>query len=224
MTRAVLRFHAGVERVERPPHATPLARATKPPPAEEAELVRRLAAGDEDALTAISEWLWASLAAYAYRIVDDRDVAADIAQDALVRLWVRRRSTTSLRGFLFRITRNLALDHVKTRRTRNRLLRAHGFEGGDKPLAPDEVLERDALAEHVQRAIQALPERRREVFALAYLHAFSYAEIGEIMSISSKTVKNQMSAALSQLRSSLRPILDERRVGAAPEWSAHDAG
>jgi RNA polymerase sigma-70 factor, ECF subfamily len=81
------------------------------PPADEHELVRRLAAGDETALTQVAQWLWRSLAAFAYRIVEDRDVAADIAQEALVRLWEGRKPARSLRGYLFHITRNLALDH-----------------------------------------------------------------------------------------------------------------
>jgi RNA polymerase sigma-70 factor (ECF subfamily) len=180
---------------------------------EEGALVRRLAAGDVTALTAIAEWLWEPLAAYAYRIVGDEDIARDIAQEACVRLWEGRGKTppTSLRPYLFRIARNLALDHSKTRRTRERLLRRYGLDHAWRPAAPDEVLERGHVMDEIQSAIQALPERRREVFVLAYLRGLSYAEIAEVMSISPKTVQNHMTAALTELRTVLRPLIEERR-------------
>lgn len=192
---------------------------------EEAALVRRLASGDVTALTAIAEWLWEPLAAYAYRIVGDEDIARDIAQEACVRLWEGRGRTppTSLRPYLFRITRNLALDHSKTRRTRERLLRRYGMDHAWRPAAPDEEFERGHVMDEIQSAIQDLPERRREVFVLAYLRGLSYAEIAEVMSISPKTVQNHMTAALTELRTVLRPLIEERRkerVGA--ERRTHD--
>jgi RNA polymerase sigma-70 factor, ECF subfamily len=196
------------------------------PPVDERALVRRLAAGDETALTVITDWLWTPLAAFAYRLVEDRDIATDIAQEALVRLWERRgrELQRSLRAFLFQVTRNLALDHLKSRRTRERLLNARESGYATAPAEPDEMLEREHLRERVQRAIQELPERRREVFSLTYLQGFSYAEVGEIMGISPKTVHNQMSAALSQLRETLRPLLAERSATrSAPEAKANDA-
>lgn len=192
---------------------------------DEAELVRRLTAGDVDALTEISEWLWEPLAAYAYRILGDRDAAQDVAQVALVRLWEGRDSTPlkSPRGYLFRVVRNLALDQLKTRRTRRRLLRLHRPDRSRRPAVPDEVLERERVWNAVDRAIQELTERRREVFTLTYLCGLSYAEAGEVMGISPKTVHNQMTAALAQLRQRLRPLVAERRTGPAGEEKPEEA-
>lgn len=182
---------------------------------DDAELGRKLAAGDPAALTAIARRYWEPLAAYAYRLVEDRDGAMDIAQEACIRLWDRRGhdSPRCLRAYLFRTTRNLALDHLKTKRTRRRLLRRHAPERTNGPARPDEVLDQDRTAAEVHRAIRDLPERRREVFTLAYLGGLTYAEIGEVMGISPKTVQNQMTAALAQLRAALRPLLDERAGG-----------
>jgi RNA polymerase sigma-70 factor, ECF subfamily len=182
------------------------------PPLDEAELVRRLAKGDAGALTIITDWLWQPLAAYAFRIVDDQDVAMDIAQEACVRLWQGRDRTppNSLRPYLYRIARNLALDHLKTRRSRFRLLNRQRHRPVRRTVAPDEVLERERVSAIVQRAIQEMPDRRREVFTLTYLRGLSYAEVGAVMGISPKTVQNQMTAALAYLRKTLRPLIDER--------------
>lgn len=182
-----------------------------PPPDDEDALARRLAAGDRSALTTVAAWLWEPLAAYAYRVVGDVDAAMDITQEAYLRLWDRRScdAPRTLRPYLFRMVRNLALDHVKTRRTRLRILHGAAFGPGPTPARPDEILERDRIAGTVQRAIQELPARRREVFSLAYLQGLTYAEVSDVLGISAKTVHNHMSAALAQLRITLRPLLDD---------------
>lgn len=193
-------------------------------PCDEADLVYGLAAGDPDALTAVARWLWEPLAAYAFRILEDRDAANDVAQEACLRLWDRRGrdAPRSIRAFLFRVARNLALDQLKTRRTRRRLLSRHEFEGAKRPARPDEVLRGEGITHEVQRAIQALPDRRREVFALTYLQGLSYGEVAEVMGISRKTVQNHVSAALAQLRIGLRPLLDDRRDGILGISTGHD--
>src|SRR5690606_25365394 len=180
---------------------------------DERLLLQRLAAGDHGAMTQIANWLWEPLAAYAYRIVEDRDLALDIAQEALIRLWEGRRKTlpTALAPFLYRVARNLALDHLRTSNTRQRLLRGQATLGGRRPATPEEEFEDARVSRRVHRAIQALPERRREVFVLAYLRGLTYAEIGEVMGMAPEAVQNQMAAARAQLRDALRRLSEERR-------------
>lgn len=179
---------------------------------DEADLVRRLSEDDPDALTVIADWLWQPLASYAYRLVDDEDVAMDVAQETCLRLWQGRGRTlpNALRPYLFRIARNLCLDYLKTRRARVRLLSRQQHRHVRRVIAPDEALARERVSSTVQRAIQELPERRREVFTLAYLHGLKYSEVSTIMNISPKTVQNQMTAALAQLRKKLSPLIDEQ--------------
>jgi RNA polymerase sigma-70 factor (ECF subfamily) len=61
----------------------------------------------------------------------------------------------------------------------------------------------------MEAAVLALPERRRTVFLLARFHDLSRGQIAEMMGISPQTVANQLSSALSSLRESLAPLLDE---------------
>lgn len=179
---------------------------------DEASLLRRLALDDTRAMMEITDQLQAPLVSYLYRLVDDRDVAMDIAQETLIRLWEGRRRTlpNSLAPYLYRVARNLAFNHLKARRTRLRLLKVRSAESGRRQATPEEELESASISRRVQRAIQLLPERRREVFVLGYLRGLTYAEIGEVMDISPKTVQNQMAAALAQLREALRPLLEEQ--------------
>lgn len=177
-------------------------------------LVQGLAAGEESALEGLMELHWQPLVAYASRLLGSSDAGVDAAQTAFIRLWegrARWRAGGSVVAFLYRTTRNLAID--EQRRSRVRRLwatqRKHFAVSTSDPL---EELQSDELQEGITRALDALPPRRREVLELARFHDLSYREIAEVMAISPQTVANQMSAALAQLRSELAPFLDSSSI------------
>jgi RNA polymerase sigma-70 factor (ECF subfamily) len=178
---------------------------------DEAALIRRLAQGDTLALQALIATYSAPLVAYASRVLDDGDSAEEIAADVFVRLWEKRASVDAraLRSFLFTVARNAALDELRRRRSRNRIGRLWKRAMRAGSADPAAVLEEREVSVAVDRAIQRLPDRQREVFELAYLRQLSYREVAEVMGISWKTVGNHLSAALKELRRTLRPLLEE---------------
>jgi len=177
------------------------------PPASsdgDAGLIARLRQGDATALDALLREYWRPLHRYATRLLQDSDLAQDLVQETFVRLWLKRMQLEpgSLRSFLYRVLHNLALDDLRKRQVRNRSLRRLVAEGPDEVVEPIEA--RPQVETAVTTAINALPARRREAFVLAYLHQLSYREIAEVMQVSPATVKNQIAAALVQLRDQLR--------------------
>jgi RNA polymerase sigma-70 factor (ECF subfamily) len=177
--------------------------------AEDAVLFGAMATGEKVALDVLVCRLWEPLVRYAFRLVGDEDVAADVAQETFRRLWERRAAppVPSSAAYVFRIARNLALDHVKLRRNRHRLRREHGSALIHPPRTPEEDHERDRLSDAVDEAIQGLSPRRREAFTLVYLRDLSYADAARVMGVSVKTVEKQLGSACSHLRRVLRPIL-----------------
>ena len=171
-------------------------------------LMRRLQAGDEQAMAALLTQHWTDVVRYAFGLLGSWDKAEDVAQDAFVRVWARRKkwSSGSLRALVHRIARNAALDVLKSPR--------HSAPREDPDMlasqdSPDQEVELSELDEAVAKAVRDLPPRRREIFKLVRESGFSYAEIAEIMDISRQTVANHMSLALSDLRVLLRPFLPE---------------
>jgi RNA polymerase sigma-70 factor (ECF subfamily) len=172
------------------------------------DLVARLNAGDPVALETVLAAYWSSLVLYAARLLqDDMDGARDVAQETFVRLWKNRTELKhgSMKSYLFHVARNLILDEVRKREVRQRWRSVVAGQEHEGPPTPSEVLESRELEWAVAKAINDLPLRRREVFTLAYLHRLPYRRIAELMGTSPATVKNQMSAALADLRDSLRP-------------------
>ena len=88
-------------------------------------LMRRLQAGDEQAMQALLAQHWTNVVSYAFGLLGSWDTAEDVAQDAFVRLWARREkwSEGSPGALLHRIARNAALDVLKSPR--------HAAPGGD---------------------------------------------------------------------------------------------
>jgi RNA polymerase sigma-70 factor (ECF subfamily) len=176
------------------------------------KLVQRLCADDATALDELLSLYWSAVAAYAERLLGNVDAAEDVAQKTFLQLWQRRSSWRvggSVRSYLYRVARNLALNEQRRRTVRAKWGEIFRRQEQGRPARPDQVAEGNELEAAVNVAISALPERRREVFELVRFHNVSYREVGDIMGISPQTVANQMSAALTDLRNSLAPFLEE---------------
>ncbi len=186
-------------------------------------LMSRLAAGDEQAMADLLDRHWTPLVRYAFGLLQSWDRAEDVAQEAFARLWANRNrwSESSANALLHRIARNAALDILKSarysaRREDPETLTAEG--------QPDWDVECAELDQAVVRAVEQLPPRRREVFKLARESGFSYAQISEVMGVTQRTVANQMSLALSDLRVLLHPYLPETGMGDASPGTATRSG
>jgi RNA polymerase sigma-70 factor, ECF subfamily len=182
-----------------------------PPAADEAELARQVKAGSERALECLLQRHWVGLVQYACRFVESQDQGEDIAQEAFVMLWARRetwRQSETLRPVIYRIARNLALNQKRRRAVFRRLeWKLRRSEKDPRP-TPHRAMERAALKELVQEALDSLSDRRREVFDLVRTHRMTYREVGEVLGIAPQTVANLMTRAMTDLREALEPYLD----------------
>lgn len=185
--------------------------------ASDVALLERTRAGDPAALRGILERHWAPVVRYAATLLGDGDEAEDAAQECFVRLWEHRESWAlegSLRGLLFRIVRNLAFD--ERRRSRARVRAAQAAPALPSPRTPEQHAEIGELRVLLERAIGALPERRREVFVLVRCHGLPHREVAELLGLSPQTVANHLSLALADLRDALAAAGDVPPVGGTP--------
>lgn len=182
-------------------------------------LTARLVRGDESVLAEILSAYWQPIVRYAAAHVDCPDLAQDIAQECFARLWRQRThwlDGRSVRPFLFRVAHNLACNERRNARVRSRWVISEGVGAQRTSPSVAQIYDAEALDDEATRAIDALPERRRQVFVLARLEGLSYREIAEVLGISLQTVANQMSAALAHLRKELAPYLSDSTDVARP--------
>lgn len=184
---------------------------SNPAEARDVDLVEWMKRGDSAALDAVLRRYWSQLVVYLIRLTGSREAAEDIAQRTFFQLWDRRAQWEpdgSLRGLVYRIARNFAISERRRFLAESRSVAALS-ELGVRSSTPLELLENQQLRLELGRAIQALPDRRRETFILRCLHDLSYKEIAQVMDTSPQTVANQLSAALATLRRVLGHLLEE---------------
>jgi RNA polymerase sigma-70 factor (ECF subfamily) len=173
------------------------------------ELLDRLRQGDRDAFDAIFREHYPSAVSVAERISGERAVAEEVGQDVMLELWRRRETVSvdeSLRAYIVRAARNRALNYLRHERMKVRTAPHAAGPTVTQPDAPSRLAELEIDAA-VREAVDALPERCREVFKLSRGQGLKYAEIAGAMGISVKTVEAQMGKALRTLRERLAPWL-----------------
>jgi RNA polymerase sigma factor (sigma-70 family) len=182
----------------------PGARRSRPAPAADARLVKRVRAGDERAFEAIFKRHHGPLLAYARHMLSNQDEAEDALQQAFIKAHRALRGGTvprELRPWLYAIVRNCCLSAIAARRHTVELdERAANLAG-----LSEVVYEREDLRE-LLADIGRLPEDQRSALLLAELDDLSHQSIATIVGCPVSKVK----ALIYQARSALIADRDAR--------------
>ncbi|MDP6908292.1 MAG: RNA polymerase sigma-70 factor [Flavobacteriales bacterium] len=173
-------------------------------------LVHQMKEGNKEAFEKLFHEHYSMLCRFGFTWVQDADEVEEIVQDIFVSLWEKRATvsiSTSIRSYLFSAVRNACLNHVKHLKVRAQH-RQHVLVTADSSMeTADQQLQTFELQSTIRKAVENLPERCREVFLLSRVEGLKYAQIAEELSISVKTVENQMGKALKTLRLHLKDYL-----------------
>ena len=172
----------------------------------EQQWLNRLAADDKKAYEIIFKAHYQSVYLSALRITKDGNSAKDAAQEVFLELWKNRHKlniSASLKGYLCRGAVNRSLNSIKSRNHHAGQDLATIVEPTSKTSTPEQLTEANELSAEIQKAINSLPERCRQVFVLSRHEGKKYKEIAALLGISIKTVENQMLKALKVLRKAI---------------------
>jgi len=145
-----------------------------------------------------------SLRASAFRILRDKELAEDMVQEVMLRLWEQEslERIAHLGAYLQRAVINRSLNKIReTARFRDDAVLQQMPAPEESSGAGEEAYMKARLG----NALEQLPERCRLIFVFSRYEHLSNREIAELMEISVKTVENQMTKALRLLRGHLDP-------------------
>lgn len=169
------------------------------------DLLLLLKENNQVALKYIYNSYWKQLYLTAFSIIKDAQQAEDIVQDILLQLWIRRNEVEieSLKSYLFTAVKYKVLTYIKSASNRKVFLEADEFEKFAGTTDLGDRLEEIEINMLLDRGISTLPERCKQVFILSRKENLNNKEIAERMGISPKTVENQITIALRQLKLSM---------------------
>lgn len=162
-------------------------------------LLTSLLKDDEDAFRQIYKRYAPRLYAAAYNLFRDKPLCEDLIQELFADLWIRRKSLNikSLKPYLYTAVKNRVLMAMRSGRT---MLNDTALEKLIADYATDDRLNAKELNDILNKGINSLPDKCREIFQLSRNEHLSNKEIAERLNISVKTVESQMTIALRKLR------------------------
>ena len=200
-----------------------------PPPAAAASsdvdlgLVRRMAAGDEQALSAFYDRWFPIVNGLITRILKSADDVEDVVEETFWQAWRQANRFAADRGsvqtWVLTIARSRALDRLRaTRRLREDSINDSGASAGAADSAEMSVRstsDPSADAEHSERrrlvvaALNELPQEQRQALELGYFGGLSQTEIAERTGQPLGTIKTRMRLAMLKLRDRLSSLREE---------------
>ena len=174
------------------------------------QLLDLLSSDSEQAIDQIFRQYYTYLCREIYRIKPDARLAEDIAQEVFYELWKKRKRLniqSSLRAYLKRAAVNKTLNHIRDSKIQLEEVEKAPPQKS-KETGAIEQLQEEELRQLIAEAIEALPERCRIVFSLSRYENMSYQQIADELNVSVKTVENQISRALRQLREAIEPYIN----------------
>ena len=206
--------------------------------ADDAALVREVAAGSEDALGMLYDQYVDAVYAASSRLTADRQIAEEVVQETFLALWNRAElfdpAIGSLAAWLHTIARNRTVDRLRAAGRRPSLVPFSATSGEDEQDSaaldrlvatgtvlggahlgpgPEGELATTELRQVLREALEELPDAERTAIVLAYREELSQTEIAERLGWPLGTVKTRTRRALLRLRGALA---DELGPGAAP--------
>ncbi|OOQ56657.1 RNA polymerase sigma-70 factor [Mucilaginibacter pedocola] len=169
-------------------------------------LVDLLTRSDHAAYNEIYNRYFYLIYTHAYKKLRDEDQARDIVQDIFVNLWLKREKlqiSTNLAGYLYTAARNKVFDLFAHQEVASKYLDSlQQFIETQHAPTDERVRERELQAQ-IDKEIQALPPKMRQIFEMSRRAGMSYKEIAEELQVTENNISKQINGALRILRTKL---------------------
>lgn len=184
-------------------------------------LSRQLCEGNPEAWAEIYKRFYDPLNRFIAHIIRSREDASDLSQEVFISLWKNLHNIDpqkSIKGYLYAIGSSLAFRFL---RERQRMAPAVPLtdhpEAAASPDAPDQIIDEKETDLLVALTLESMPAQRRRIFEMSRIERMPIQQISEQLSLSRRTVENQIYRATKQLKDAL--LLVSMSSLLPPEWT-----
>jgi RNA polymerase sigma-70 factor (ECF subfamily) len=180
-------------------------------------LIARFQDGDVQAFDTLVRRYKDQLLNYVYRFVGNRNDAEDLVQETFLRVYKNKHYYKEIAKFstwVYTIAGNLAKTELRRRKRRkifsvsNFVNEERDYDIPDLAKNPESEVDGSLKDDIIQKAIEKLPGKFKEVILLRDVQGFAYEEISQILSIPLGTVKSRVNRGRLKLQEDLRFLFE----------------
>jgi len=165
--------------------------------------LEKLKEGDHQAFEEVFVTYFRNVKYFIFSFIKSEKDSEELAQDVFLKIWENYRSIDpekSFDSYLYTITRNIVFNYLKHKTVENSYNEYAYFSKSEFAHDPEKILYAKEIELLIEMAVEQMPERRREIYQLSRHKELSNEEISQVLGISKKTVENQLSLAMNELK------------------------
>jgi RNA polymerase sigma-70 factor (ECF subfamily) len=169
------------------------------------DLISLVESGDAEAFSTLYDRHSRAAFSLAYRMMNGRQAAEDLAQDAFLKVWRAtasyRAGRGSVRTWILSIVHNRGIDQIRSHASRRRT--QDKVEASAPKYEPSEAFSetwKNSRRDQVREALNTLPQEQLKILELAYFSGYKHVEIADLLGLPLGTVKGRMRLGLKKLR------------------------
>lgn len=167
------------------------------------DILKRFKEGDHNAFDQIFHSYYNRVKNFIYGLIKSDEDAKELVQDIFTNLWINRKSldlNKSFNAYLFVSARNLSFNYLKHRAVEKLYINDYLSINKDFDNHTEEFLFAKEINLLIDMTVEKMPVRRKNIYMYSRVKGYSNEEIAEKLHISKKTVENQLSLALKEIR------------------------
>jgi len=167
------------------------------------EIIERIRKGDLKLFEDMFRAYYKQLCIFAHKYLNSMDSAEEVVQDIFYQIWKKRNELnikSSLKSYLYTSVKNNCLQQIRVHKLDLKYENYYKTHYSDESRDPAEELRAKELNETINKALNTLPVKCRQVFEMSRYDGLKYHEIADKLSISVKTVEANMGKALKHFR------------------------
>jgi RNA polymerase sigma-70 factor (family 1) len=170
------------------------------------QLSAQLKKGSTMAFNQLFEKYSQRLYGFSISLLKNHEDTEGIVQEVFFKIWKNRgdlNERKDFQSFLFSIAYNLIIDKFRKRSSEQKFEQFLIDQAQKHYETPTNIMEYNELETSVKNAVNELPDRRKRIYLMRKEEGLSYKEIASELSISPKTVENQLNLALKHIKKHL---------------------
>jgi RNA polymerase sigma-70 factor (ECF subfamily) len=190
-------------------------------------LVVRCKGGDQDAYRQLVQRYQRKVYGVAFGMLHNAEDAMDVTQEAFIRVhrYIDRfKGTSSFFTWLYRITVNLCIDHLRKVNKAQTVdyddAISHADEGSEQlrpwsaDMSPGRAMDRKEMREMIEKALESLSPNHRAVILMREMEGLSYKEMASAMKCSKGTIMSRLFHARRRMQEALGAVMEENKTAA----------